>query len=444
MCDSHCSIAPWLDSNATTCSATGRAVSRFVQAFICALVVGTGAAHGGQAPAAAAPVTGQYFGLHLHDADTVTPWPEVEFGSWRLWDARVAWTDIQPTARRWEFERLDRYADLADAHGVELVLPLGLSPPWASARPTEPSAYGPGKAAEPRDLSAWRGYVERVALRYRGRIRVFELWNEPNLAKFFSGTPETMLMLAREAHAIIKRVDPQAIVVSPSATGFDRGTRWLNEYLALGGAQYADVIGFHFYVSPQPPEAAVPVIARVREVLARHGVDKPLWNTEAGWVIENAEARADPTAVGFSADIRPVAPDLAAAYVSRFLILLWAGGVERNYWYAWDNKAMGLIEPKSRTLKPAARAYAVTAGWLRGAVVDRCRTSSDGVWLCGVTSPAHGQSWIVWRPAGHLRWAVPKDWAVKQMEVLDGVSRPLAMPAVVEIGPAPILVLPAP
>ena len=80
------------------------------------------------------PVPASFFGMHIHHAGGATPWPEVPFAEWRLWDAGVAWPSIEPRRGQWQFAELDRYVDLAQHAGVGLLLPLGLSPGWASAR----------------------------------------------------------------------------------------------------------------------------------------------------------------------------------------------------------------------------------------------------------------------------------------------------------------------
>src|SRR5947209_6899798 len=41
-------------------------------------------------------VTPQYFGMHVHNAGN---WPSIAFGSLRLWDAGVAWPNLEPTKR---------------------------------------------------------------------------------------------------------------------------------------------------------------------------------------------------------------------------------------------------------------------------------------------------------------------------------------------------------
>ena len=64
---------------------------------------------------------------------------------------------------KWDLKLLDDYVDKSEETGVSLLLPLGLSPTWASARPEESSAYNqPGWAAEPQDLNDWRNYVRTI------------------------------------------------------------------------------------------------------------------------------------------------------------------------------------------------------------------------------------------------------------------------------------------
>ena len=160
-----------------------------------------------------------FFGMHIHRAVPTArypvpcAWPDVGFYGWRLWDSSVSWPALEPSSNQWVFATLDSCVALAEQEGAEVLLPLGLTPAWASSRPDEPSAYGPGNAAPPRDLEDWRNYVRTVATRYKGRIKAYEIWNEPNLENFYSGTPEVMVNLAREAYSVLKEVDPSIVVV---------------------------------------------------------------------------------------------------------------------------------------------------------------------------------------------------------------------------------------
>jgi hypothetical protein len=79
-----------------------------------------------------------------------------------------------------------------------------------------------------------------------------------------------------------------------------------------------------------------------------------LWNTEAGWELPRP----------FFSD------DVAAAFVARAYILNWAGGVDRFFWYAWDNQdwvSLHLTGPDSKTPTAAAKSYAQVESWLVGA-----------------------------------------------------------------------------
>lgn len=364
------------------------------------------------------------FGMHVHYAGSATPWPTVPVREWRLWDAYVSWADLEPRKGEWKFEMLDRYVAISEEHHAGLLLVLGQSPGWASARPRERSPYHPGNAAEPKNLEDWRDYVRTVASRYQGKIREFEIWNEPNLKQFWTGTMDQMVSLTREASRIIHAIDPAAIVVSPSAVGSD-GIAWLSHFLAKGGGDSIDVVGFHFYVTPAPPEAMLPRIRTVQRVMKEHGLDaKPLWNTEAGW-----------------SDPKPFPSDeLAAAYVARSYILNWAAGVDRLYWYSWDNHrwvSLQTTEADNRTLKPAGRAYETIHDWLVGAQLESCKEDPHHTWVCVLTRDAVSE-WIAWNPRAQRSFGIPEQWHASSMVPLLEQARRAAQREIT-IGPMPIL-----
>jgi hypothetical protein len=377
------------------------------------------------------------FGMHIHSAATVSPWPTVPFKTWRLWDAYVAWPWLEPEKGKWNFKDLDKLVDLASNHGVEVLLPLGLSPAWASARPTEKSAYSPGNAAEPGDIEDWRDYVRKVGTRYKGRIHCYEIWNEPNLKEFYSGPVSEMVTLTRETYHILKDIDPTVIVVSPSATGGSGGPTWLDEFLAKGGGGYVDVVGYHFYVSPGSPEAMVSGIKKVKSVMESHKIVKPLWNTETGWLIANSQSVVKPEGSGFKSKV--LSDDEAEAYIARSYILNWAMGVERLYWYAWDNHIMGLTEPDDRTVKPPALAYSAIQKWLVGARMISCGSDSDNIWTCKIVKGGGYAAWLMWSPDKTVKMYVTEDWGVQTIRDLKGGICAMDRATKVEVDPLPVL-----
>lgn len=379
-----------------------------------------------QPPAATIPAT--YFGLHIHHLSEPipTPWPNMPVPAWRLWDAgSINWSDLEPSRGQWQFGTLDRFVSLAQEHHTALLLALGGCPSWASSRPQLRSDYSPGFTAPPANIEDWRNYVRTVVRRYKGRIEAYEIWNEPNLAGFWSGTTDQMLTLTKEAFQVIHTVDPNAVVVSPSATAA-YGVPWLAEFLNKGGGQYVDVIGFHFYVDPHTlsPEDMIPVIQRVRRVMADDGVaNKPLWNTETGWL---------PPAK-FDSD------EIAAGVLARAYILSWAAGVQRFYWYAWDNHGMAIVTYKEveRTVTPAGFAYKIMEQWLVGAKMENCTERADHTWTCQLTRSGK-KEWIVWNLLGSRKFDVPGTWNVKTITPLLENQSSLKGSSI-DIGPVPVL-----
>ena len=386
-----------------------------------------------------------YFGMHIHRAAAGTPWPGVEFGSWRLWDAHVTWRDLEPFKGYWRFDTLDRLVSMAEERHVSLMLTLGSTPVWASARPAEAcSAGGRGCAAEPESLEDWEDYVRAVVTRYRGRIDAYELWNEVHFsdlgdgdlydangtAYFFSGSSAKMVELARSTHRIIKEIDAGAMLASPSMHVYGDWIKRLRLYFDAGGAAYTDVVSFHFYASS--PEDTLRTIRAVRAAMHDHGLDeKPLWNTETGFVVQDPSGppRQDAST-----------PEQVAEFIARSFILDAAAGVERVYWYAWDNQIYGLTTSNGRVPTAAAAGYAAAEDWLVGATVRACQRHADGVWACEVEKD--GKMFrAVWRAEGAVAWPLPAEWRVSAFKPLlppDGPWIPL-VDRHAQIGSNPLL-----
>jgi len=259
---------------------------------------------------------------------------------------------------------------------------------------------------------------------FPGVVLDYEIWNEPNFQQYWIGSTDQLIAMTREAHDIIKSIDPAAMLVSPSAsTG--RGVPWLADFLSKGGGRYVDAIGFHFYVHPRAPEALSALIERVKQTLRDNGAgDKPIWCTELGW----AEPKPFPS------------DELAAGYLARSFILSWASGVQRLYWYAWDNHNWVSIETTqadNKTLRPAGQAYAAIQRWLVGTSMDSCNESNDSTWTCQLHSGSESQ-WIVWNADTTKAFTVPASWRITKIEFLLHDTQELRN-ATIEIGPVPEL-----
>ncbi|MGB7731403.1 MAG: glycosyl hydrolase [Candidatus Acidiferrum sp.] len=365
--------------------------------------------------------------MHIGRATGGTPWPKVAVPTWRLWDSQVKWPDLEPSRGRWQFGTLDKYVAIAEQHKTEILLPLATTPQWASSLPSVKSGWqAPGLTAPPADMEDWRAYVKQVATRYKGRIHAYEIWNEPNLKQFWIGSTDELVAMTKDAYYIIKSVDPDALVVSPAATT-GAGISWLADFLSKGGGRYVDVIGYHCYVFPQAPEAVLPLIGKVKQLMKDNGIgEKPIWDTEIGW----AEPKPFPS------------EELGAGYLARAFILNWSAGVQRAYWYMWDNRNWVTIETTAadnKTVLPAGRAYEIVQQWLSGASMDSCSQSSSQIWTCPLHRGNKSQ-WIVWTVVNDSKtFSLPSSWHARTFTPLLGESQSIRGPTVT-LNQVPVLV----
>lgn len=333
-----------------------------------------------------------YFGLHIQDPHGTANWPVERFGGLRLWDNYVNWSNLEPRKGEWHFNDLDRLVNKAQESGVGVLLVLGQTPAWASARPKEASPYFPGSAAEPVDIEDWKRYVRTVATRYRGRIQAYEVWNEVDLKAFWTGSFLKLAELEREAYSVLKSVDPNVIVVSANMSMTTKSK--LNEYFYAGNGRFADVIGYHFYTPGAQPELNfLKYMVYLKDALTKYGlVKKPIWNTETGWRVPEDDGRFTDNNLG------PIwiklSPDQVAGYVIRSLIIERLVGIERFYWYGWNHNGLGLTSGLGQHIRKAGLGYMAAMRWLIGSTVHTCNVDGD-VWSCQLIK-GKKKGWVIW------------------------------------------------
>lgn len=352
------------------------------------------------------PIPAALFGLHVLNLEHGGGWPTVPFAGWRTFNS--AWAKLETRPGNWQFELLDRDMELARQHGIQPLLMLSSAPQWHPISNHESFVDW---------LVAWKGYVRRVVRRYRGRVAYYELWNEPNFRKGFPGSVEDLVAMCKVTYETIKQEDPAAQVVSPALSNNNQALDYFSRFLALGGGNYCDVIGYHFYTAPRPPEEALGCVAAIRSLMHRHGAaSKPLWNTEAGWNIVNHDLNrfTEPWAG------EPLSDEVSGGYVARAYILAWASGIERYYWYAWGHRCMGLSEYDGTTPKEAAFAYATIQEWLIGTTMVSCERTVKGFWVCQLQKPDGYCATIMWNPNGTSHFDIPPEWHVRRLKHLNG------------------------
>jgi hypothetical protein len=159
--------------------------------------------------------------------------------------ASVEWSRVAPSrpARAtnpfdpvYRLENIDELVREAQERGLEAMLRISSTPPWA----------GPARNRLPRRLSDLTAFTTALASRYSGRfpgyphVRFYAVWNEPNLNQFLSPQfdrrgksvgPRNYARLFAAAYAGIKRGNRAALVGlgETSARGRDRRVRGLQD-----------------------------------------------------------------------------------------------------------------------------------------------------------------------------------------------------------------------
>jgi hypothetical protein len=189
---------------------------------------------------------------------------------WLAWEN--TWRMQEPKPGEWDTRALDAALRRMEAHGLRYEYILFAAPDWVAS---------PGRSSVPpvEKMDEWSAWVEKLVSRYKGRIRDWEVWNEPDLmwpedTRHSGGHYLAMLEATWEA---AKRADPSCSVQGLSHAGYEE---WLDRVGALGAAPYMDVATIHTYAQPADFAAHV---KRRRAILARHGMgDKPVWINEFG------------------------------------------------------------------------------------------------------------------------------------------------------------------
>jgi hypothetical protein len=373
-----------------------------------------------------------FFGMDVMEPKM---WPEAPIGALGK-GAGTTWRYLEPARGVYKWYGTDTYVQAAERHGVDVLYTFDATPQWASARPEESCYAGPiGCAAPPSNIQDWEDFVRAVVTRYKGRIKIYELWNEPTTQQEWSGTYAEMIKLARSAYKIIKSMDPSAILLTPAPSAHGYQPRritsaiqpdWMREYLKAGGDSFADAGSWH--AAPWPNAcretldcAGTPLIKQIeamRSVFDHSGLaGKPIYVTEGGWRTDTELADRDQQ----------------AAYLSRWYILLASEGISRAYWHAWDDDRWGTLwDPVSGIRKPGI-AYQQTYQWLNGANIGACRASSTELWTCELTRVGGYQGLLVWKTAGTERYLAPAHY--KSYRDLEGRVMPVDGPVIAGIKP---------
>ncbi|MBI2863434.1 MAG: hypothetical protein HYX94_02605 [Chloroflexi bacterium] len=178
------------------------------------------------------------------------------------------WTWIEGRDKgQFEWNEPDRIVKAAATLDLKILARLDISPMWARPKNADQSLHGP-----PVNHRDFGDFVSALAARYKGQIKAYQIWNEPNLAREWEGKQPNAVDyvdLLKVAYQAIKAQDPEAIVISaglsPTTASGAIATpdvEYLQQMYAAGARQYFDVLGVHGAGFKSPPEADPAQVAK--------------------------------------------------------------------------------------------------------------------------------------------------------------------------------------
>jgi hypothetical protein len=177
----------------------------------------------------------------------------------------VGWRDVEKyeglAPDEWDWYLADRVVNYAGQYDLDVLFRLDHQPLWAGAWNNGP----------PQDLGDFGRFCGVLADRYRGRVRAYQVWNEPNLAREWADRrpdPAEYVELLKTCYVAIKAADPAATVISaglaPTGTDDERAMpddKFLRGMYEAGALPYFDMLGLHAPGYKAPPELSPDEVA---------------------------------------------------------------------------------------------------------------------------------------------------------------------------------------
>ena len=254
---------------------------------------------------------------------------------------RVAfyWSSLQPDgpgAVSWA--SADAVVLAAAWRGIGVLPVIQGTPEWARRTPGDP-------ASPPRSVADLAALARELARRYGPAgsfwaehpdvpplpIRDWQVWNEPNLTRYWSRQPfaRSYVKLLKAARAALREVDAGARTVLAGLP--NRSWTALRKIYRAGGRRHFDVVALHPYTGK--PRNVVRLVEYARREMRRAGDrrSKKVWVTELSWPA--AKGRT-PSTTGFETTDAGQARKLGNA-LRRLSDRRRELRIGRVYWYTW-------------------------------------------------------------------------------------------------------------
>ena len=185
---------------------------------------------------------------------------------------QTGWARCEPEKGRFDFEWLDKIVDFARSKGVNVLLETSYG------NPIYPGAggwdLGAGFPTSEEGLAAWDRWVETLATHYKGRVRDWAMWNEPDIRNpalpghEVAKTPQDIAVFNVRTAKIIRKVIPDSRIAGLSlatvrAEFFEDCLKTMGEDVRL-----FDWFIYHGYAVA--PESSYDSVEKLKAVLKKY------------------------------------------------------------------------------------------------------------------------------------------------------------------------------
>ncbi|MBI4318912.1 MAG: hypothetical protein HY675_10505 [Chloroflexi bacterium] len=283
-------------------------------------------------------------------------------------------TQVAPPPRLGQKQLPSRAADpaaLPTAASPETYPPRNLYAPIF----TDGDMPGPGKQINRQNY--WARFVFDTVVKYRGNVRYWEIWNEPDFRPtdqsgwfgFWSGTVADYVRLLKVGYIAAKFADPQTTVLMggmayyAGPTFFPQALNLIkSDSMATANNHFFDITAWHWY--SRSSQMYVEVMS-TRNTLASNGLGgKPIWVNESGvpaWNDPFYATRNSPYPGSATLDEQ-------ASYVIQAFAYGFAAGLDRIFIFQqYDDgnaEAYGLLR-NNNSPRPVYTAYQVVSQYLQ-------------------------------------------------------------------------------
>ncbi len=217
----------------------------------------------------------------------------------------LLWVHVEQIKGELKMPSYAKWIDIANEEGIKPLVILAFGNPIYDAGKVTQDEIDAGAAnvcalpvrdgnpettADDEYFDAYIRYVDFISKEMKGKVGVYEIWNEPDI-KYFNAkdaTAEDYTSLLKEAYTVIKKNDPN-VKVAGGALAFDND--FLDGMLKAGAGEYMDILSMHYYLGNSAPEKnARKRLDEKSEILRKFGYsDMPVWVTETGWANSNVD-----------------------------------------------------------------------------------------------------------------------------------------------------------